>query len=239
MSRVSHPVPLLVSDITVHVVRKKIKYLHLRVLPPHGFIRVSAPWQLTDEQIRLSLVPKLDWLKKHQQFYLTQVQQHPSELLSGEYQAIWGQRYPLALVDVVGKPYVQLTANGQLQMGITASATREQRLALLEQWYRQQLKQRIQVLGTQWQRTIGVEVKAWGVKKMRTRWGSCNTLKQSVWLNLELAKKSPDCLEYVVVHELVHLLERSHNQRFQAFMDKFLPDWRQRKQALTYLASVA
>ncbi len=231
------PVHLMVNDIAIQVVRKKIKYLHLRVIPPHGSICVSAPWHLTDEQIRLSLMPKLDWLKKHQQHY-HQYGEPLSELISGDAIWLWGECYRLEVTISQDKSALHLLdVNKVIQLKVPANSTREQRLRIVETWYRQQLKQRLHLLSEKWLAIIGVQVHAWGIKKMRTRWGSCNTVTKRVWLNLELAKKSPECLEYVLVHELVHLLERSHNHRFQRYMDNFLPDWRQRKQTLAYLAS--
>ena len=222
-------IQLLVNGLAVQVVRKTIKHLHVRVLPPDGLISVSAPRHLTDEQICRSLLPKVEWLNKHRQHFLQHDGHTGREFISGESHWFRGKRYRLEVLHGQGKGCVLRADDGVLQMTISAQASHAQRAALLDAWYRQQLKALLPPLLIHWQTAMSVQANGWGIKKMRTRWGSCNTLQKRIWLNLELAKKPPQCLEYVLVHELVHLLERTHNARFYAFMDHFLPDWRQHR----------
>ncbi|WML90807.1 SprT family zinc-dependent metalloprotease [Thiothrix lacustris] len=218
--------PLLtVSDIPVYVTRKAIKNLHLGVYPPDGQVRVSAPEHFSADHIRLAVVTRLKWIKTQQQRFQQQARQTPREMVSGEAHYLWGTRYRLEVVYQPGKH--QVTPRGEfLHLSVTPGTSTANRERLLHDYYRQQLKQRIPVLLAKWQPRIGKQVTDWGIKRMKTKWGSCNITEQRIWLNLELAKKSPECLEYVLIHELAHLLERQHNANFTALMDEFLPQWR-------------
>ena len=231
---------LTVSDIPVYVTHKAIKNLHLGVYPPDGQVRVSAPEHFTADHIRLAVVTRLKWNKTQQQRFQQQARQTPREMVSGESHYLWGTRYRLGVVYQPGKH--QIIPKGEfLHLTVNPGTTTENRVLVLHDYYRQQLKQRIPLLLEKWQPLIGGEVTGWGIKRMKTKWGSCNISDRRIWLNLELAKKSPECLEYVLVHELVHLLERQHNASFTTHMDDLLPNWRSVRDQLNaeYLAAEA
>jgi len=223
---------MVVSDIEVQVVRKTIKHLHLGVYPPQGHVRVAVPKHVSDEYVRLVIVSKLSWIKQKQQAFHDQPRQSERLYVSGECHYFFGQGYRLELIERAGKAEVERLTSGRLRMYIKPGASVASKEKLLNGWYREELKKAIPELLAKWQPIIGKEAEFWGIKQMKTRWGSCNTQRHRIWLNLELAKKPPECLEYVVVHELVHLLERSHNHRFKAFMDQFLPRWKSCKAIL-------
>jgi predicted metal-dependent hydrolase len=217
---------IVIRDIPVQVIRKPIKNLHLGVYPPDGQVRVSAPERLTDDTIRLAVISRLGWIKKQQAAFQAQPRQSEREMVTGESHYIFGKRYRLEVIERRGRHQVVIKNNSTLQLFVNPGTTLPNRTRVLQEWYRQQLKVRIPDLLKHWEPIIGHQVSAWGVRKMKTKWGSCNTRKQSILLNLELAKKPVECLEYVLVHELVHLLERHHNDHFKGFMDQFMPHWR-------------
>ena len=221
-----------VSGIRVEVVRKPIKNLHLSVHPPEGRVRVSAPTRTDDEVVRLVVVSKLRWIQRHQKTFADQPRQSPREMVGGESHYFLGRRYRLRVIERTGPNEVSLKNNSELILCVRPGASRDKREQVLNDWYRKHMKTVIPGLIEKWRPTIGVDVADWGVKKMKTRWGSCNVRDRRVWLNLELAKKPPHCLEYVLVHEMVHLLERHHNDRFKSFMDRFMPGWRRHRDDL-------
>ncbi|MEJ7816117.1 MAG: SprT family zinc-dependent metalloprotease [Rubrobacter sp.] len=215
-----------VSGIRVEVVRKPIKNLHLSVHPPDGHVRVSAPSHMDDEAVRLAVVSKLPWIRRHQKTFADQPRQSQREMISGESHYFLGRRYRLTVTEHKGPNRITLNGTSDLTMQLRPGTDRDKREQLLNAWYRWHMKELLPDLISTWQPIIGVQVAEWGIKKMKSRWGSCNTRDHRVWLNLELAKKSLDCIEYVLVHEMVHLLERKHSERFKALMDQFLPQWR-------------
>ncbi|MDQ3184782.1 MAG: M48 family metallopeptidase [Actinomycetota bacterium] len=215
-----------VSGIRVEVVRKPIKNLHLSVHPPDGHVRVSAPSHMDDEAVRLAVVSKLCWIRRHQKTFADQPRQSQREMISGESHYFLGRCYRLTVTERNGPNRITLNGTSNLTMQLRPGTDRDKHEQLLNTWYRQHMKELVPDLISKWQPIIGVQVADWGIKKMKTRWGSCNTRDHRVWLNLELAKKSLDCIEYVLVHEMVHLLERKHSERFKALMDQFLPQWR-------------
>lgn len=215
-----------VGGVSVEVVRKRIKNLHLSVHPPDGRVRVSAPSRLGDEAVRLAVVSKLAWIQRKQKAFAAQPRQSRREMVTGESHYFMGHRYRLRVHFEDAPPKVAIKNNSEMTMHVRPGASREKRERVLDEWYRRRMKELVPELISKWQPIMGVEVADWGVKKMKTRWGSCNIRDRRVWLNLELAKKPPRCLEYVVVHEMVHLLERRHNDRFRSFMDRFMPEWR-------------
>lgn len=206
--------------------RKPIKNLHLSVHPPEGRVRVSAPQRIDDEAVRLAVVSRLAWIRRHQRSFADQLRQSKREMVSGESHYFRGRRYRLRVTEHNGPNWISVNGASELKMRVRPGTDRNRREQLLNDWYRRYMKDLVPVLISKWQPVVGVQVEDWGVKKMKTRWGSCNTRDRRVWLNLELAKKSPHCLEYVLVHEMVHLLERHHNNRFKALMERFMPQWR-------------
>ena len=215
-----------VSGIQVEVVRKPIKNLHLSVHPPEGRVRVSAPTRTDDEAVRMAVVSKLRWIQRHRQTFAAQPRQSPREMVGGESHYFLGRRYRLHVLEHDRPNNVTLKGNSEMILHVRPGTTRDKRQQVLNDWYRRYMKEVIPDLIQKWEPVIGVRIDDWGVKKMKTRWGSCNIRDHRVWLNLDLAKKSPHYLEYVLVHEMVHLLERHHNDRFKSFMDQFMPQWR-------------
>jgi predicted metal-dependent hydrolase len=221
-----------VKGTPVEIVRKDIKNLHLGVYPPSGRVRVAAPLRLGDEAIRLAVVSRLGWIRRQQKSFAEQERQSQREMVSGESHYFQGRRYRLAVVDHAGPAAVRFRNNSTLELRVRPGTNRRYRGAVLNRWYRQWLRERIPVLIAKWEPKIGVSAAEWGIKRMKTRWGTCNPDARRIWLNLELAKKPASCLEYILVHEMVHLLERHHNERFRELMDKLMPQWRLHRQEL-------
>lgn len=226
---------LAMGDFTVEVVRKNIKNLHLGVYPPHGRIRVAAPLLANDEAVRQAVISKLGWIRRQQTRFAAQPRPSPREMVSGESHSFLGQRYRLRVMAYTGPPRIRCSDAEFLDLFVRSETTVEQRRQVLQGWYREQLRERIPPLLEQWQPVLGVQVTDWGIKRMKTRWGTCNITARRIWLNLELIKKPARCLEYIVVHELMHLLERNHNDRFKALMDRYLPHWRLIREELNRL----
>lgn len=203
---------------------KDIKNLHLSVYPPAGRVRISAPLRMNLETIRLFAIAKLGWIKKQQKKLQEQERETPREYLDRESHYVWGKRYLLKLIESNQAPAVELK-HSQILLQIRPGANEEKKQSIIEEWYREQLRQAIPTLLTKWEPLIGVKAKRFFVRKMKTKWGSCNPNSMSIRLNTDLAKKPPECLEYIVVHELLHLLEPTHNNRFMTLMDQFMPDW--------------
>ena len=223
---------ITVAGIKVEVVRKDIKNLHLGVYPPHGRVRVAAPLVVSNEAVRLAVIDKLGWIRRQKNKFAHQPRQSQREMVSGESHYFLGRRYRLRVHEHDRPSKVALRGIASLDLFVRPGTTAEQREAVLLRWHREQLRALIPPLLEKWQPILGVQVAHWGIKKMKTKWGSCNTDACRVWLNLELAKKPPQCLEYIVAHELVHLLERHHNERFLALMDSFMPHWQQCRETL-------
>jgi len=221
-----------VNGLSVDVVRKDIKNLHLGVYPPNGRVRVAAPLRVDDEAVRLAVIARLAWIKRQQARFDAQERETKREYLNGESHYYLGARYRLNIVEETARPKVVLRNKQYIDLYIRPGSGSEQRERVMTAWYRANLKGMIPPLIEIWEPIIGVEVTEWGVKQMKTKWGSCNVEAHRIWLNLELIKKPPRCLEYIIVHEMVHLLERKHNERFIELIDHFLPQWRQYREEL-------
>jgi predicted metal-dependent hydrolase len=213
------------GDITAEVVRKKIKNLHLRVYPPDGRVRISAPTRMDIDTIRGLAMSRLGWIKRQQEKLREQVGETPQEYMDGESIYIWGERYSLKVVESQRAPAVEIK-NSQLILSVRPGSEAKKKEEVLEEWYRKQLKEATSPLIAKWEGLIDVKVERVYVRRMKSRWGSCNPRKHSIRLNSNLAKKPRECLEYVIVHEMAHLLEPTHNGRFKALMDRYLPNWR-------------
>ena len=209
----------------IEVVRKNIKNLHLAVYPPEGRVRVAAPLHMTEDAVRLAIITRISWIRKKQKAFKNQERQSRREMITGESHYFQGRRYRLRVVEINRPPTVKLSNNSTIELRVRPNSDRAKREAVLNEWYRKKLKEQIPAMISEWEPRIGVKVADWGVRKMKTRWGSCNTKARRIWLNLELAKKSLPCLEYVVVHEMLHLIERHHNDRFKSLMSELLPNW--------------
>lgn len=219
------------GDIAVDVILKDIKNVHLSVHPPTGRVRISAPKHMSMATIRVFAISKLDWIKQQQTKLREQERETPREYLDRESHYVWGKRYLLNVVEEDVAPKVKLES-GKMILRVRTGTNAETKQAIVAQWYRQQIKAAVPDLISKWKSIIGVNVERVFVQKMRTKWGSCNPNSRSIRLNTDLAKKPAQCLEYIVVHEMVHLLERHHNDRFRAYMDQFMPQWRLHREEL-------
>jgi predicted metal-dependent hydrolase len=223
---------LTVGGIKVEVVRKDIKNLHLGVYPPNGRVRVAAPLVVSNEAVRLAVIDKLGWIKRQKAKFAAQPRQSQREMVNGESHYFLGQRYRLRVHEHDAAARVVLRGVANIDLFVRPGTDSAQRETILLRWHRDQLKALIPPLLAKWQPILGVQAADWGVKKMKTKWGSCNPASRRLWFNLELAKKPVQCLEYIVVHELVHLLERHHNNRFAALIATHLPQWHQHREML-------
>lgn len=221
-----------VNGLSVHVVRKAIKNLHLGVYPPNGRVRVAAPLAVSDDAVRLAVIAKLGWIRRQRATFAAQPRQSQREMVSGESHYFLGRRYRLRVVEHNGRGRVVVRNRTTLELHVRGDANARERERVLERWYRTHLREVVPPLLAKWERILGVQATGWGVRKMKTKWGTCSVDAQRIWLNLELAKKPVHCIEYLIVHELTHLLERNHNERFMTHMDRHLPQWRRARQDL-------
>lgn len=216
---------LSVAGLSVDVVYKDIKNMHISVYPPLGRVRVAAPHRLDEDAIRLAVVQRLPWIKRQREQLLTVERQSEREMVSGESHYLWGQRLRLNVVEKSGRPLIEVSGSN-MRISVPSGYSTDQRQKLLNDWYRKQIKDALPSLINKWESQIDVAVNSWTVRRMKTKWGTCNPDKASLWFNSELAKKNPACLEYIVVHEMCHLLDRTHGEGFVRHMDGFLPNWR-------------
>ena len=222
------------GDIRIEVVRKDIKNLHLSVLPPHGKVRIAAPGHMTLDTIRVFVISKLAWIKNQQRQMQTQEREAPREYLDRESHYVWGRRYLLRREERDASPAIELRY-GKLVMQVRPSTDAVRCQEILEGWYREQIRTVVPELIAKWEPVMGVKVGRMFVQRMKTRWGSCNPRSGAIRLNTDLAKKPVECLEYIVVHEMAHLLEPTHNTRFTALMDLFMPAWQHLRKRLNQL----
>lgn len=213
------------GDIAVDVVQKDIKNIHLSVYPPAGKVRISAPLRMDIDTIRVFAITKLGWIKSQQKKLLEQARETPREYLDRESHYVWGKRYLLKVIEKDAAPEVELKYN-KIILRVRPATTDIRMQDILDGWYREQLKAVVLHLIVKWEPLMGVKVQKFFVQKMKTKWGSCSPASSSIRLNTDLAKKPPECLEYIVVHEMTHLLEPTHNSRFVSLMDQFMPKWR-------------
>lgn len=216
---------LELGNITIDVVKKDIKNIHLSVHPPGGRVRISAPKRLDLDTIRVFAISKLNWIKKQQSRIKKQDREAPRDYINRESHYFRGKQYLLKVIEHNAPPRVVLR-HSTIDMYIRTNSNRAKRRQVLDEWYRNYMKDILPPLIEKWEQKMGVKVNEFGIKKMKTKWGTCNRQAKRIWLNLELAKKPPECLEYILVHEMVHLLERYHNDRFKSLMDNFMPKWR-------------
>lgn len=217
---------LSVGGFEVEVVRKPIKNLHLGVYPPHGRVRVAAPLEMGDEAVRLAVVTRLAWIKRQQAKFAAQPRQSERRYVSGETHFFLGQRYRLNLIEGARAGQVRVRNSKTIDLHVRNDSDLAIRERVFLDWYRRELRARARPLMEHWAAEYGIATPNWGIKRMKTKWGTCNIEARRVWLNLELIKKPPQCLEYVIVHELAHFFERNHTEQFVALLDRMLPHWR-------------
>ena len=222
-----------IGDISVDVVFKDIKNIHLSVHPPTGRVRIAAPERMSLETIRVYAISKLDWIRRNQKKFRGQERETPREYLERESHYVWGKRYLLHIREEQQAPSVELD-HDRMILTVRPNAMREKRADVVAAWYREQVKYAAMPLVAKWEPVMGVTVDQIIVRQMKTKWGSCTPGKRTIRLNTELAKKPRECLEYIVVHEMVHLLEPSHNETFISLMDNFMPQWRHLRDELNH-----
>jgi len=223
------------SQLSIDVVRKDIKNMHLAVYPPTGRVRIAAPLRVNDEAVRLFAISKIGWIRKNQRKFESQDRQSPRQFKERESHYFQGKRYLLRVIEQESSPKVVFKTKTYIDLYIRPNSKIEQKQTILNQWYRSELKKLIPPIIEKWEKKMDVTVEDWQVKQMKTKWGTCNIEKKRIWINLELAKKPILCLEYIVVHEMIHLLERKHNDRFLALIERFMPQWKFYKEELNRL----
>lgn len=226
---------IAIANLEIDVIRKNIKNMHLAVYPPTGRIRLSAPQRTDAEVVRLFAISKLAWIKKHVKNFKEQPRETKRQYVTGESHYFLGNRFLLKVVEHNGYSKVDLSGVKHIELKVKSGTSTEERGSIMKEWYRKELKKIVPDLIEKWEKIIGVKANDWGIKHMRTKWGACNTDEKRIWLNLELAKKPMNCIEYIIVHELVHLLERHHNENFVKHMDQFMPKWRLHRDELNSL----
>ncbi|APW58603.1 M48 family metallopeptidase [Paludisphaera borealis] len=222
------------GDITVDVVLKDIQNVHLSVYPPAGRVRIAAPRRMSLDTIRVFAISKLGWIKQQQRKLREQERETPREYVPRESHYLWGNRYLLRVVEQEAPAALEL-GHRRITLRVRPGTSDDKKAAIVEQWYRDQLRQAVPPLLAKWEPVLGVKLERFFVRRMKTKWGSCTHGKSTIRLNTELAKKPPECLEYIVVHELAHLLEPTHNARFVAIMDRVMPQWAFRRKQLNRL----
>jgi predicted metal-dependent hydrolase len=222
------------GDIGVDVVRKDIKNVHLSVHPPTGRVRIAAPERMSLDTVRVFAIAKLPWIKKQQRKLREQERETPREYIDRESHYVWGKRYLLKVVEADRPASVELS-HGWMILHVRPGTSKAKRQAIVEEWRREQLRKALPPLIAKWERLIGVRVRRFFIQRMKTKWGSCNDRAGSIRLNSDLARKPMECLEYIVVHEMAHLLEPTHNARFMALMDQFMPKWLSHREVLKRL----
>jgi predicted metal-dependent hydrolase len=222
------------GDIEIDLVQKNIKNVHLSVLPPYGNVRIAAPVHLSEETIRLYAISKLPWIKQQQKKIRNQERESKREFINKETHYFQGRKYLLRIFERNEPPRVDLNKK-YLDLYVRPHTNIAQRQYILNKWYRQEMKELITAYIKKWEKVMPVKVYDFGIKSMKTKWGTCNIEAKRIWLNLELAKKPLQCLEYIIVHEMVHLLERKHNDRFIWYLNKFMPQWKSYREELNRL----
>lgn len=214
------------------MVRKDIKNLYVGVYPPSGRVRVAAPRHLDDSAVRLAVVTRMGWIRRQRASFERQERQSQREYVTGESHYFEGRRYRLSVVERDAPPEVRLTGSKSMKLYVRPGTSRERREAIMHAWYRERLRENFASLLAKWEPRVGVQVAELRIRRMRTRWGTCNAPAKRIWLNLELAKKSFGCLEYILVHEMVHFFVRRHNDTFRATMSRLMPNWQRCRKEL-------
>jgi predicted metal-dependent hydrolase len=227
---------IIIFDIEIELTKKNIKNIYISVHPPNGAVKISAPKKMDMDYIELFVKSRLSWIRKQQEKFVNEKRQPEYEYVSGERHYFFGDSYILNIVYTNKRTQgIEIRNNGYMDLYVRDNTPKNIRERVLTEWYRNKLKETISSLIAKWEPIMGVKVNEFGVKRMKTRWGTCNPTARRIWINLELVKRKPIFLEYVVVHEMVHLLERSHSKRFISYMDKFMPNWRSVKAELNGL----
>lgn len=221
-----------ICDLEVDTVKKDIKNIHLGVYPPNGRVRIAAPTKTTDDTLQMLVASKKTWIYKQKAKFEKQERQTKREYVSGESHYFMGNRYLLNIIETNSSPKVEIKRKAHINMYIKPGTSTEKREKIMEKFYRSELQKQIPILTSKWEKITKIKVKEFRIKKMKTRWGSCSQKNNRIWINLELAKKPLHCLEYIMVHEITHLIEKNHTAKFRRTMDSFMPQWTQYKEEL-------
>ncbi len=217
-----------IAGLTVEIVRKKIKNLHIGVYPPDGRVRAAVPPAMSEDAVRVAVLSRLGWIRRKQKEFARQEREPRRRFVSGETHHVFGRPYRLAVHEEVGRSHaITVSPGDRLDVAVPHGATAGQIERWLDAWYREALKRKAEPRIAKWVERLGVSEPTWGVKRMKTKWGSCNPDKGNVWINLELAKKPLQCLDYVILHEMAHFLSPRHDELFVGVLDRFMPTWRQ------------
>jgi len=226
---------LQVGGIEAVVLYKPVKNLHLNVLPPVGKVRVTAPQNMNDDAIRTFLATRISWIKKMQAKFKGQERQTPREYVSGETYYYFGKKFKLEVCEIEARPNVEIKGKTKIFLNIRPKTSVLKREEIIQNWYRDELRKFLGVAIDKWEKKIGIKTDSWGIRRMKTRWGTCNHKKKNIWLNLELVKKPESCIEYVVLHELLHFIEEKHSDKFTGLLNKYMPKWKSEKEELNRL----
>ncbi len=225
---------MILGDIKIELQQKDIKNVHLSILPPHGKVRIAAPLHLSENTIRLYAISKLAWIKKQQKKIISQARESKREFINKETHYFQGRKYLFRVIEE-DKPAKVVLHKNHIDLHVRPNTNTEKRQLILNQWYRNELREVASDLIKKWEKVIPVKVRDFGIRRMKTKWGTCNIEARRIWLNLELAKKPLASLEYIIAHEMVHLIERHHNDKFFSYMKKFIPQWKHRVDELNTL----
>lgn len=217
---------LSVGGLSIDLVRKSIKNLHLAVYPPDGRIRVAAPWHVSEDAIRLAVATRVAWINRQRRNFKAQDRQAERRYVSGETHYFLGRGYRLQVTSEGASYRVRLGGSNRIELLVPADADRDAREQVMLRWHRRELRKRAEAEAAKWAARLGIEPPVVGIKQMRTKWGTSNAAARRIWLNLELAQKPPRCIAYVVLHELVHFEHRKHGDQFVAKLEKHMPAWR-------------
>lgn len=234
MSNTMHDEMIVLGDVSIVVTRKDIKNVHLSVHPPLGRVTLVAPVNTRLEVARAYAISKLVWIRQQQQLLTTQARETPREFIERESHYLWGRRYLLSIVETDKKPFVKLD-HKRITLNLRPNSTKEKRAEIIHEWHKSLLHAAVPALIEKWQSKLGVQVKGYFLQRMKTKWGSCNHQAGHIRLNTELVKKPKDLLEYVIVHEIAHLIEPTHSERFVAILDKCYPTWNEARAELNDL----
>lgn len=217
---------LIIDGVEIEVLKKDIKNIYLRVKPPLGKVVISAPYRVKKAEIEEIVHVRMDWIKEMQENLRKSPQTQEKKYVSGEILYVWGKKYILQ-VEYGNRKNSMILSGNQAILTVRKESTAEQREKFVREWYRSLLKMEIESVLPVWEKKTGLYCSGWQTKMMKSRWGTCNTRTKKIWINLQLAQKSPECLEYVILHELAHLKERGHGPEFKAILDQYMPEWRE------------
>jgi len=225
---------IMLGKIAVDVIHKDIKNIHLSVYPPTGTVRISAPLRISLDTLRVFAISRIGWIKQQQRKLREQERETAREYIDRESHYVWGKRYLLRVIEGDEAPSVELK-HSRMILRVRPGTDELKKRAIVEEWYREQLKKAVPPLIARWEPLMHIKVGRFFVQRMKTKWGSCNHGPRSIRLNTDLAKKPRECLEYIVVHEMLHLIEPTHNARFVALMDQFMTKWQFYREQLNRL----